>query len=939
MIIKIKYIKMKNHHFFLFCITCLMAVTCISTNYAQNKKHSFGKHLTVSKKSSTPIYLDTSYSFRERAADLVSRMTLSEEVLQLHTNFAPTIPRLGVSQYFYWSEGQHGVNAMFGNIHQGENKKEEAYGSPHATSFPVNFATAMSWDPKLIYRETEAISDEARGFLDKSLFNVGQNNIGDSKDNYGNLIYWAPTVNVDRDPRWGRTDEAFGEDTYLASHMATAFVDGFQGQTIDGQSKTGYLKVAATAKHFAMNNIENDRTGISSNAPDEAIRDYYLATFRYLIEKAHVSGLMTSYNAINGTPAVANTYTVNELAKRTFGFDGYITSDCGAVGTTYKNFPDGHDWSAPGWTTNHQGDRAVWTNKESGITVSGVAGGLSYALRAGTDLNCTGDENTLPNIEEAIKSDVLSKGVIDLALTNVFTIRMKTGEFDPPGKVSYTKITKNVIQSPAHQKLAEEVAENTLVLLKNDTVPGMSKRLLPIDASRLNRIVIVGNLANDVTLGGYSGNPLLKVSAVEGITAAMKTGNPTCQVIFDNTGTFTTSRNPAFLSEKTKTDIKNAGLVIVFAGTDEADSHEGQDRASLEMPGNYGSLIYQVAALGNPNMVMVIQSVGPVTINYTQQWFPAIVFSSYNGESQGTALANVLSGKKNPVGHLDFTWYKEDNQLPDKSNYYLTPTKTDGLGRTYMYFTGEPSYPFGYGLSYTQFTFSNAHISKTDITPGDSVMVNFDVTNSGSIAGEAVAQLYVAFPKMKGEELPVKKLEGFEKTENLQPGQTSHISIKINADNLALWNEKELKSMVYNGVYEIQVGYNSRQIVDSMSVNIQGELTPKIVHVTLQPEKLIYEVGETINLNGKNKWIESDITPAWEELHSTADHIIEAVNNDGSFVHLESTHVHYQSNNESVAKVNDEGIVKTVGTGVATITATVDGVSGSMVMVVKVGKE
>jgi hypothetical protein len=145
--------------------------------------------------------------------------------------------------------------------------------------------------------------------------------------------------------------------------------------------------------------------------------------------------------------------------------------------------------------------------------------------------------------------------------------------------------------------------------------------------------------------------------------------------------------------------------------------------------------------------------------------------------------------------------------------------------------------------------------------------------------------------------------------------------------------------MVYNGVYEIQVGYNSRQIVDSMSVNIQGELTPKIVHVTLQPEKLIYEVGETINLNGKNKWIESDITPAWEELHSTADHIIEAVNNDGSFVHLESTHVHYQSNNESVAKVNDEGIVKTVGTGVATITATVDGVSGSMVMVVKVGKE
>jgi beta-glucosidase-like glycosyl hydrolase len=927
---------MKKHLFPRLSIVCIIvAVTCISNTYAQNRKHSLEHHLTVASKSTNPIYLDTSYSFRERAADLVSRMTLSEEVLQLHTNFAPAIPGLGVSQYYYWSEGQHGVNAMFGNIHNGSINKEGAYGSPHATSFPVNFATAMSWDPRLIYRETVAISDEARGFLDKSLFDVGQNNLSDSIGNYGNLTYWAPTVNIDRDPRWGRTDEAFGEDPYLASHMAAAFVNGFQGQTLSGQSKTGYLKVAATAKHFALNNIENNRLGISSNAPDEAIRDYYLATFRYLIEKAHVAGLMTSYNAINGTPAVANTYTVNELAQRTFGFDGYITSDCGAVGTTYANFPEGHDWAAPEWNTNHQGEKAVWTNNKSDLIISGVAGGLAYALRAGTDLNCTGYENTLPNVEDAINTGVLSKDVIDLDLTNVFTIRMRTGEFDPPSKVSYTKITKNVIQSPAHQKMAEEVAENTLVLLKNDTVPGMGKRLLPMDASKLNKIVIVGNLADDVTLGGYSGDPSLKVSAVEGITSAMKTDNPNCQVIFDNTGTYTTSRSPAFLSEKTMSDIKSADLVIVFAGTDEADSHEGQDRASLEMPGNYGSMIYQVAALGNSNMVMVIQSIGPVTINYTQHWFPAIVFSSYNGESQGTALSNVLLGKKNPSGHLDFTWYKDDNQLPDKSNYYLTPSKTNGLGRTYMYFTGEPSYPFGYGLSYTQFTFSNVHISKTQITPNDSIMVSLDVTNTGSTAGETVAQLYVAFPKIKREELPIKRLEGFEKTEILQPGQTQHISLKIDADNLALWNEKELKSMIYNGVYEFQVGYNSRDIADSMTVNIQGELTPKIVHITLQPEKLIFHVGETINLNGKNKWIKSDINPAQEELHAIADNIMEAVNNDGSFTDLSKCHVYYKSNNQSVAKVNNDGIVQTMGVGVATITATVNGISGSMIMVVK----
>jgi hypothetical protein len=214
-------------------------------------------------------------------------------------------------------------------------------------------------------------------------------------------------------------------------------------------------------------------------------------------------------------------------------------------------------------------------------------------------------------------------------------------------------------------------------------------------------------------------------------------------------------------------------------------------------------------------------------------------------------------------------------------------------------------------------------------------MVSFDVTNTGSRAGETVAQLYVAFPKIKGTILPIKKLEGFQKTENLQPGQTQHINLTMHAENLSLWNEKELKSMVYNGEYDFQIGYNSRDIADSMAVNIQGEWLPKIVHVTLQPEKLVYHVGETINLNGKNQWIKSDIDPAREELHATADNIMEAVNNDGSFVNLAKARIKYQSNNKSVAQVNDKGIVKATGIGVATITATVNGIAGSMVMVVK----
>src|SRR5450756_469189 len=271
--------------------------------------------------ASLPIYRDTHYSFAERAADLVSRMTLAEKVEQLRTHPAPAIPRLALQAYGYGSEGQHGVNILGANTNPGSMS-----GGVRATSFPTNFASSMSWDPSLMYEETTAISDEARGFLDKSLWGIAQNNIGPSPANYGSLTYWAPTVNMDRDPRWGRTDEAFGEDPYFVGQMAGAFVNGYQGQTMSGQPMTPYLKVAATAKHYALNNVEANRNSGSSNTTDANIRDYYTAQFRSLIENSHVSGLMTSYNAINGTPAPADTYTVNQLAQRTYDFSGYITS-------------------------------------------------------------------------------------------------------------------------------------------------------------------------------------------------------------------------------------------------------------------------------------------------------------------------------------------------------------------------------------------------------------------------------------------------------------------------------------------------------------------------------------------------------------------------------------------------------------------------------------
>ena len=882
-----------------------------------------------SAQGAVPIYLNTKYSPAERAADLVSRMTLAEKIAQLHTNSAPAIPRLGVQQYTYWSEGQHGINTLGADTNSGN-----ATGGVHATSFPSNFAATMSWDPKLIYRETTAISDEARGFLDKSLWGTDQNNIGPSYSDYGSLTYWAPNVNLDRDPRWGRTDEAFGEDPYLSSRMAGAFVDGYQGETMSGKSIDGYLKVAATAKHYALNNVDDNRDSGSSDTTDANLRDYYTAQFRSLIENSHVSGLMTSYNAINGTPSPADTYTANELAQRTYGFSGYTTSDCGAVGDVYGS--GSHNWAPPGWTTATTNGTTTWTNTASGQQVSGAAGGQAYALRAGTDLNCTGAEDTVQNIQDAINAGILSQGVIDNALVHLFTIRMETGEFDPRSKVPYTKITASVIQSPAHQALATQVAANDLVLLKNHNVSGSSRPLLPADPSKLNNVVILGDLANKVTLGGYSGDPSLQRNAVQGITTAVKAANPNANIVFDAAGTSTTTTSPAVLSAQTQADIKAADLVIVFAGTDAAVAGEGHDRTTLAMPGNYDSLISQVSALGNPRMALVIQSDGPVDIGNVKADFPSIVFSGYNGESQGTALADVLFGKQDPSGHLDFTWYASDSQLPDMQNYGLTPSQTGGLGRTYQYFTRKPTYPFGYGLSYASFKYTGVSVTPKTVTADGTVHVSFNVTNTGHTSGATVAQLYVATPfTVPGVELPIKRLEGFEKTGMLPPGKTRHITLAVKVSDLSFWDENKLRQVVYDGPYQFQVGPDAAHIVAAPQARVTGAITPRVKYVTVQPDQVIFKPGDTMDLTGKNPWIGNDTNSSLEQPHAMADNIVEAVNNDQSFADLSNAKVTYRSSNPKVATVSSSGRVTMVAHGVAAISVTANGVTGSTPVVVQ----
>jgi beta-glucosidase-like glycosyl hydrolase len=786
-----------------------------------------------------------------------------------------------------------------------------------------------------MYQETTAISDEARGFLDKSLFGTGQNNLGPDVNDYGDLTYWAPTVNLDRDPRWGRTDEAFGEDPYLVSQMAGAFVNGYQGNTIAGQPMTPYLKVAATAKHYALNNVEANRLSGDSVTSEADLHQYYLKQFQSLIEDDHVAGLMTSYNAINGTPGAVDTYTVNQLAQRTFDFSGYITSDCDAVETAWQNPPGGHAWAAPGWKSSTVNGQVTWTNTSTGATIAAAAGAEAYALRAGTALNCTGDQATLPNIEAAIGAGILSEGVIDTDLVKLFTVRMSTGEFDPPASNAYTAITKSVIESPEHRQLAQTVADNSLVLLKNAAVAGGTAPLLPIAAASTNSIVILGNMANQVTLGGYSGAPTVQINAVQGITAAVRAANPGASVVFDAAGTSTTATGPAVLSDATKAAIRSADLVLEFVGTNGSTGGEGKDRATIAMPGNYDSLINQVSALGNPRTALVIQSDGPVKIDDVQGEVPAILFSGYNGQSQGAALADVLLGGQNPAGHLNFTWYKDDSQLPSMMNYGLDAASTGGLGRTYQYFTGTPTYPFGYGLSYTTFSVSNVTVDRKSVSADGTVAVSVDVRNTGQATGATVMQLYAATPGAGTGDVPLSRLAGFQKTKDLRPGQGQKITLNVDISDLALWDTAHSRETVADGTYEFRVGTDESSIVARTDVTVTGAIKPAVQYVTVAPESVTYRAGQTIDLTGTNRWLADDTTVSEEpdrDLGVRADHVVEAVEDDQSFVDLTTARVRYSSSDPAVASVDANGLVRAIRDGVATITVTVNGVSGSAVI-------
>jgi beta-glucosidase len=674
----------------------------------------------------------------DRVRALIGQMTVAEKIAQLQ-NTAPSIDRLKLPAYQYWNEALHGV--VTGG----------------ATSFPQAIALGSTWDPDLVHEVASAISDEARGFS--------------ARDGKG-LTYWAPVINMLRDPRWGRFEESYSEDPWLMARMGVAFVRGMQGDD------ARYLKTVATPKHYAGNNSEFNRHTGSSDIDEQLLHEYYLPAFEATVREAGAFSVMAAYNRVNGVPAAANPLLLQSLLRDTWGFSGYVVSDCDAI----DDIVNGHHW------------------------VSTLAQASAKALLAGTDLNCG---STYPTqLSSALDQHLIAEADIDRALGRVLRARFLLGELDSADSVPYRAIHGDVIASDAHAVLARKAAQEAIVLLKNDG-------LLPLDRSTVRSIAVIGPHGNDVTLGGYSGTPKHTVNVLAGIYAKVA-GDGGTSVAYEPGCSITEAKDQAAI-DAAATLAAKSDVAIVVVGTSQSVLREEMDRPDWSLPGAQGDLISAVQA-ANPRTVVVLVTAGPVAIDWAKAHVPAILTAFYDGQEQGAAIADVLFGDTNPGGKLTTTWYTGDATLPPIDDYDLRK------GRTYLYYDQAPLYPFGHGLSYTSFGYANLTVGPGVMDATGLATISVDVTNTGARAGDEVVQLYV-HDAAASVQRPIKQLRGFQRV-HLEPGQKRSLAFTLAARDLAFWDVTAHGWRVAEGVFELAVGSSSLDIRarSSLVVRSQGSV-------------------------------------------------------------------------------------------------------------------
>ncbi len=703
-------------------------------------------------------YLDPTLPIEQRVDDLIGRMSLEEKISQMWHE-SPAIAHLSIAGYDWWNEALHGV----------------ARTQEKVTVFPQAIALAATFDTDALQRAADAISSEGRALYNEDV-TKGINHI-----RYRGLTYWTPNVNIFRDPRWGRGQETYGEDPYLSSRMGIAMVRGLEGNDPD------HLKAVACAKHFAVHSgPEYNRHSFNATASKYDLWDTYLPAFKALVKEAGVHGVMCAYNRFEGEPCCGSDELMVDILRNQWGFDGYVTSDC---------------WGIDDFTKYHK-------------THPDVPTAVADAVITGTDLECG---NSYDQLLESVKRGLIDERQINLALSRLFEIRFKLGMFDPLERSPYGKISREVVECDAHKALALEMARKSMVLLEN------KNNILPLKR-KYHRILVVGPNADNenVMLANYFGRPTKITSALE----AIKNEFTDSRIDYiQGVGHVAPIEGQSDFSELTQR-ARKADLVIFVggitadyegeAGDAGADGYGGfasGDRTTIHLPKVQSDCMKALKKAKKP-LIFVNMSGSAMTMNWEKQNADAIIQAWYGGQSGGTAIADIIVGKYNPSGRMPLTTYASDTDLPDFEDYSIE-------NRTYRYFKGIPSYPFGYGLSFTKFEYSNIEAPRV-ILGGDKAKVKVSVSNTGGVDGDEVVQLYVSH-EGKNTRVPIRALKGFERI-FVKAGETRTVEFTLTPEDLALTDHRGNQKMT-PGVCEIFIGGGQPSWSEGAktSIEIQGD--------------------------------------------------------------------------------------------------------------------
>lgn len=620
-----------------------------------------------------------------------------------------------------------------------------------ATVFPQAIGLAATFDDSLLFRVATAISDEARAKYEaaQALGNRGR---------YTGLTFWSPNVNIYRDPRWGRGQETYGEDPYLTSRMGVAYVKGLQGD------HPTYLKAAACAKHYVVHSgPEGERHTFNATPPRKDFHETYLPAFEALVKEADVEIVMCAYNRTYGEPCCGSSFLLQDILRDQWGFDGHVTSDCWAL------------------VDFHEYHKVTESPEES----------AALAFRNGVNVNCG---STSPYLNGAVEQNLILEEEIDQALYPLLRTRFRLGLMDPPERNPFASISPDVINSPEHQALALQTAEKSVVMLKNDGV-------LPLRTDMEYLYVLGPNATNgDVLLGNYNGVTPNLSTVLEGIAGKVDAGTKV-----DYRHGFLLDRKNINPVDWTSGDAKEADAMVVVMGLSGLlEGEEGEslasptksDRFDVRLPQNQVDFLKKLRKDNTKPIIVVLTGGSPVAMPKVHELADAVLYAWYPGEAGGTAIANILFGEVSPSGRLPITFPRSVDQLPPYEEYAMP-------GRTYRYMEEEPLYPFGFGLSYTQFTYQDIELSTDKLKRGDSLQVQVTVKNTGDNEAEEVVQCYLT-DQEASVRVPLYSLKEFHRV-RLAPGQQTTVTFTLPSEAMQLIDE-EGQSQWEKGEFQVTVG-------------------------------------------------------------------------------------------------------------------------------------